>query len=83
MILGNSVHASYVSRLRDSFRIRANNPALAKLQFRTESISARLVLAWAFDVTPTGIQATPALSTANGAATTHLRRNVSFVDGIS
>ena len=35
-----------------------------------------LILAWAFDVTPTGIQPTPALSTANGAASTHLRRNV-------
>ncbi len=42
-----------------------------------------LVLAWAFDVTSNGIQATLTLSTANGAATTHLRCNVSFVDGIS
>jgi TolB-like protein len=41
-----------------------------------------LILAWAFDVTPTGIQPTPALSTANGAASTHLRRNV-FLLGAS
>ncbi|MGH8095188.1 MAG: TPR end-of-group domain-containing protein [Chthoniobacterales bacterium] len=35
-----------------------------------------LILAWAFDVTPAGIQATPALPTASDATGTHRRRNV-------
>jgi TolB-like protein/Flp pilus assembly protein TadD len=35
-----------------------------------------LILAWAFDVTPTGIQATPALPIASGVTSSHRRRNV-------
>ena len=35
-----------------------------------------LILAWAFDVTPAGIQATPALPIASGATGPHRRRNV-------
>ncbi|MGB8341042.1 MAG: tetratricopeptide repeat protein, partial [Chthoniobacterales bacterium] len=35
-----------------------------------------LILAWAFDVTPTGIQATPALPITGGATSPHRRRNV-------
>ena len=38
MIWGNSVHASYVSCLRESFLIRPNTPALAKLQFNESQL---------------------------------------------
>ncbi|HXA10097.1 MAG TPA: hypothetical protein VNW28_08950, partial [Chthoniobacterales bacterium] len=35
-----------------------------------------LILAWAFDITPTGIQTTPALPAAGDATSRHRRRNV-------
>jgi TolB-like protein/Tfp pilus assembly protein PilF len=38
-----------------------------------------LILAWAFDITPAGIQATPALPVASGASSPHRRRNVFFL----
>jgi TolB-like protein/Tfp pilus assembly protein PilF len=43
-----------------------------------------LVLAWAFDVTPRGIQATPALALNHGpdAAQSHRRRNITLLAGL-
>ena len=41
-----------------------------------------LILAWAFDVTPTGIQATPALPIAGGATSPHRRRNVLLLGAV-
>jgi len=38
-----------------------------------------LILAWAFDITPAGIQTTPALPTIGGQASPHRRRNVFFL----
>ena len=38
-----------------------------------------LILAWAFDITPAGIQATPTLPVATGASSPHRRRNVFFL----
>ena len=41
-----------------------------------------LILAWAFDITPTGIQATPKLSTDSGATSPHRRRNVFLLGAV-
>ncbi len=41
-----------------------------------------LILAWAFDVTPTGIQATPALPIAGGATSSHRKRNVLLLGAV-
>lgn len=41
-----------------------------------------LILAWAFDITSSGIQATPALATRSGATSPHRRRNV-FLLGVA
>ena len=41
-----------------------------------------LILAWAFDVTPTGIQATPALPIAGGATSSHRKRNVFLLGAV-
>ena len=41
-----------------------------------------LILAWAFDVTPTGIQATPALPIAGGATSPHRKRNVLLLGAV-
>ena len=38
-----------------------------------------LILAWAFDITSTGIQATPTLPTSGGATSPHRRSNVFFL----
>ncbi len=41
-----------------------------------------LILAWAFDITPTGIQTTPALPAAGDATSPHRRRNVFLLGAV-